>query len=198
MREIKFWIIIILALVIIIFVVILYKDKVKLNNKIEKDYDTDKKNTITLKVEPLDFKNNDFIPKKFTCDWENLFPKLKIEDIPSNSKTATVIVEDPDAPIAPFIHLIVANIPVNWNKLIINDLSLKEGILWKNDFWKIGWWWPCPPRWHWKHHYHFKIFVLDTNLPLNKGFDINILNKTLKQYKKHIIWYGEIVWLYQR
>jgi len=152
-----------------------------------------------LQVIPIDFKNNGFIPTKFTCDWENIFPKIEIKNIPTNTKTLAIIVEDPDAPMSrPFIHLVAANIPVNWDKLIIDENLLKKWILGKNDFWQIWWWWPCPPHWHWIHHYHFKFFAIDSSLPLNKGFDIKQLKITLENYENHIIGYWEIVWLYKR
>ncbi|MEI6119455.1 MAG: hypothetical protein WCP92_10160 [bacterium] len=45
-----------------------------------------------------DFIDNGLMPSDYTCDGEGRFPTLKIEDIPINTKTLALVIEDPDAP----------------------------------------------------------------------------------------------------
>jgi len=65
-----------------------------------------------MKLESLDFEKNEMIPKKFTCDGEDINPCLIIEDIPEKTKRLALIMEDPDAPMGTWIHWIVFNIHV--------------------------------------------------------------------------------------
>lgn len=51
-----------------------------------------------------EFKNNQEIPKKFTCDGQNVSPPLELNDIPENTKNLVLIVDDPDAPSGIWTH----------------------------------------------------------------------------------------------
>jgi phosphatidylethanolamine-binding protein (PEBP) family uncharacterized protein len=44
------------------------------------------------------FEPNKLIPKKYTCDGENINPPLTIEGIPKETKTLALVMDDPDAP----------------------------------------------------------------------------------------------------
>ena len=147
-----------------------------------------------LIIKSPDFKNNGFIPAKFTCDWQDLFPTLEIENLPKNTKTLAMIVEDPDAPmVRPFVHLLAVNIqPTN----IINEKTLNKSTLWVNDFVKIWWNWPCPPVWHGIHHYHFKVFALEDIANLQTWFTLADFVRFINNANAIAEW--EIVWLYQR
>ena len=59
-----------------------------------------------------DFIDNGLMPSKYTCDGEGYFPILIVEDIPANTKTLALVVDDPDAPAGTWDHLLLANIPV--------------------------------------------------------------------------------------
>ena len=67
--------------------------------------------TTTLTVKSFAFKNNGFIPAKYTCDGANVNPDLMIEDIPANTKSLAVIVDDPDSPNGTFSHRVMWDIP---------------------------------------------------------------------------------------
>ena len=52
------------------------------------------------------FKNEEFIPDKFTCDGRNISPPLRIDSIPAEVKSLALIVDDPGLPREPgFIGL---------------------------------------------------------------------------------------------
>ncbi len=44
------------------------------------------------------FEANQPIPKKYSCDGQEINPPLKIEEVPKEAKTLVLIVDDPDAP----------------------------------------------------------------------------------------------------
>lgn len=135
------------------------------------------------------FLNNGFIPKKYTCDGENISPPLKINKIPKEAKSLAVIVEDPDAPISTWIHWLIWNIPVT-HYLKENDVIGKQGV---NDFNKHFYCGPCPMSG--THRYVYKVYALDTllNMPDNTK-----KHQLLRAMSNHILGYGEIVGLYKR
>jgi len=44
------------------------------------------------------FQNNGPMPKKYTCDGEDINPPLRIEKMPEGSRSLVIIFDDPDAP----------------------------------------------------------------------------------------------------
>lgn len=136
-------------------------------------------------------------PKKYTCDGEDISPKIEIEGL--NAKSIAIIVDDPDAPIGTFTHWVIWNIePTN----VIPEGITKESeiskpfkaIQGKNNFGKIGYNGPCPPKGK-PHRYFFKIYGLDTTLDLKKASKKKDLEKVMEG---HILQYGEAMAKYGR
>ncbi|MFE3848708.1 YbhB/YbcL family Raf kinase inhibitor-like protein [Flavobacterium sp. LB3P45] len=143
----------------------------------------------TLVIKSPKFLDNEFISSKYTCDGLNVNPEISIDEIPKNTKSLAIILDDPDAPNGSFCHWIMWNItPKN---------SIKEnsapGIQGRNSFGENKYDGPCPPSG--KHHYHFKVYALNTKLNLLVSTDKNELEKAMKE---HIIARGELVGLYKR
>lgn len=143
----------------------------------------------TLVIKSPKFLDNEFISSKYTCDGLNVNPEISINEIPKNTKSLAIILDDPDAPNGSFCHWIMWNItPKN---------SIKEnsapGIQGRNSFGENKYDGPCPPSG--KHHYHFKVYALNTKLNLLVSTDKNELEKAMKE---HIIARGELVGLYKR
>ena len=112
------------------------------------------------------------IPRKYTCDGEDVSPPLIIEDVPGDAKALVIIVEDPDAPKRNFTHWVIYNIPPATRELPEGIPKVGEttfGLQGVNDFGKIGWGGPCPPRGHGTHRYFFRLYALDTVLDLRPG-----------------------------
>lgn len=147
------------------------------------------------------FKNGDFIPKKYTCEGEDISPELVITEIPANAKAIAIICDDPDAPVGTFVHWVLWNLPVKGTKLVVAENFKKVDKLADgtrqgyNDFGKVGYNGPCPPRGHGAHHYHFKVYALDTTLDIKGNVKKADLEKAMKG---HILAQGEIVGLYER
>lgn len=151
-------------------------------------------NTATEKIDTLTisspaFQNGADIPSKYTCQGENINPELDIAGIPKEAKTLALIMEDPDAPHGTFDHWLVWNI--NPNDLITEN-SL-PGIPGRNSFGHIKYGGPCPPSG--SHRYYFRIYALDTSLPIGEG-----VNKTtlISEMQGHIVAKGELMGRYEK
>ncbi len=143
------------------------------------------------------FEEGGTIPKKYTCDGEDISPPLEFVGISKDAKSIAIIVEDPDAPIGVFTHWIIYNIPpvdkipegIPKGKKIDKPFSARQA---RNDFGFYGYGGPCPPSG--VHRYYFKVYVLDTVLE-DREYTKDELLKTIEG---HIIQYGEIMGRYGR
>ena len=143
-----------------------------------------------MKLESPAFEHNQPIPKKYTCDGEDINPPLKIEEVPKEAKSLVLIVDDPDAPMGTFTHWLLWNIDPKISEIEENSKPGIEGI---NDFGKNSYGGPCPPSG--THHYHFKIYALDTLLDLPSSSKKSALEKTIEG---HILDFSELIGLYQK
>ena len=136
-----------------------------------------------------DFENGTLIPKKFTCDGDDINPTLFIENIPAETKSLALIVDDPDAPIGTWVHWVVYGIPV----VSRIDEDSVPGTQGKNDFGRGDYGGPCPPSG--THRYFFKIYALDTELALGEEADKEAVEQAMQG---HIVSYAELIGLYKR
>jgi len=142
-----------------------------------------------LKVSSPAFNNNSLIPKKYTCDGEDINPELNIEDIPAEAKSLVLIVDDPDAPMGTWDHWIVWNInPVE--KIEESSVPGTEGL---NSFREHSYGGPCPPSG--THRYFFKVYALKTKLNISSNSRKSDVEKAMEG---NILAQGEIVGLYRR
>ena len=137
------------------------------------------------------------IPAKFTCDGENISPGMKIPEASDRIQTFVLIVDDPDAPGGTFVHWVVYNIPACKFE-IEENMPKKERLIdgtlqGKNDFNKIGYDGPCPPRGS-THRYYFKLYGIDTHLNLPPGITKVQLEAVMKG---HIVDESELMALYK-
>lgn len=144
----------------------------------------------TLEVTSKSFGHNLFIPAQYSCEGNNVNPPLTIKNLPEGTKSLTLIVEDPDAPIRPWTHWLVWNIHPS-EEIQENSIPGIEGL---NDFNMHHYGGPCPPPPN-AHRYFFKVYALDAMLKLNPQTTKNKLEKAMNN---HVIGYGEISGLYKR
>ncbi len=137
-----------------------------------------------IKVLSSAFESNGTIPRKYTCNGEDINPPLVFEGIPEKADSLVLIMDDPDAPMKTFTHWIVWNIePVA--KIEEDSIPGVEGI---NDFRKIGYGGPCPPSG--THRYFFRVYALDKQLELKAGASRKELESAMIG---HIIAEGELM-----
>jgi Raf kinase inhibitor-like YbhB/YbcL family protein len=149
----------------------------------------------TLNISSPAFQNNGKIPAKYTCDGAATSPALHLEGTPSGTKTLAIIVHDPDAPHAGGVtHWIVWDInPATDIPEGFGNAGSGNGQQGKNTKGNMGYMGPCPPNG--THHYHFRIYALDTQLSV----DVSTTTKeTLeKAMNGHILAEGDLVGLYR-
>lgn len=143
------------------------------------------------------FSDGEMIPRKYTCDGENISPPLSWVAVPESTKSFVLICDDPDAPAGTWVHWVVYDMPAE-TRYLAEDFTdsaeledgTKQGI---NDFRKTGYGGPCPPGG--THRYFFKLYALDAKLDLKSGLTKNQL---LKAMQGHILGEGALTGKYKR
>lgn len=110
------------------------------------------------------------IPKRHTCEGDDLSPALAWTAPPRGTQGFALVVDDPDAPDprAPtrtWVHWIVYDLPVDARELPegATRATLPRGAVEGTNDWKqLGWRGPCPPVG--THRYFFKLYALDMSL----------------------------------
>ena len=125
----------------------------------------------TFSITSEDFKEGEEIPKKFGYKFENKQPHIEIHNVPENTMTIALIMDDPDAMAA------VGKIWVHWLQFF--DFPSKNLIIeGKTDFDEIGYGGPAPPNG--RHTYIFKGYWLDIKLDLQQGYSKQELEDAMK------------------
>jgi hypothetical protein len=110
------------------------------------------------------------IPAKFTCEGPNVSPELRWSDVPANTQSFALLVDDPDAPAGTFTHWVLFDISADCAGLAEGESRI--GVSGRNDFGRAGYGGPCPPRGHGPHRYFFTLYALDlASLKLKSGAD---------------------------
>jgi Raf kinase inhibitor-like YbhB/YbcL family protein len=138
------------------------------------------------------------IPTENTCSGVNLSPPLSWSGAPTGTKSFALIVADPDAPLGVFYHWVAYDLPESSKGLPAAVPPASEladgGTQGVNSFGAIGYKGPCPP--HGKpHHYHFRLFALDSMLELHPGADAAELEAAMKG---HTLASADLVGTFQR
>ncbi len=150
---------------------------------------SEEKGGAAMKLSSPEFEHNGYIPKKFTCQGDDVNPMLIIEGIPEGAKALALIVDDPDAPMGTWVHWVLYNISVVSE---IKEDSI-PGIQVMNNFGRIEYGGPCPPSG--THRYFFKIYALDTKLNLKENSRKKDLEKAMEG---HILDRAELIGLYKK
>ncbi len=175
------FIFILILIIIVIGLIVLY------NGKLNKQEDI----VENMKITSPNFENNSKIPVRFTSDGENINPNLEFEEIPENTKSLVLIVDDPDAPVGTWVHWIVFNINPKIKR--INKDSVPDGVVQgKNTWGKNNYGGPNPPSG--THRYFFKLFALDKELDLNEDSNIKDVERAIEN---HILDKAELIGLYR-
>ena len=128
--------------------------------------------TLLLGVSSTAFADGQPIPAKYTCDEGDVSPALSWGSLPERAKTLAVICDDPDAPGGTWVHWVLYNLSSDADGLPEAVPATKTvqngGLQGKNDFGRIGYGGPCPPRGP-AHRYLFNIYALDRELDLKPG-----------------------------
>src|SRR5258706_4294714 len=73
----------------------------------------EKGGTMSLQISSAAFSAGATIPKKITCDGLDVSPQLKWNDLPANTQSIALIMDDPDAPGGTWVHWGLYDLPPN-------------------------------------------------------------------------------------
>lgn len=107
------------------------------------------------------FSDGGWIPRLHTCEGADLSPALEWEGEPHGTKSFALIVDDPDAPAGTWNHWLLWDIPASVHSIPQGFKPGQIGVSGTNDFGRLGYGGPCPPKGHGPHRYFFKLFALD-------------------------------------
>lgn len=132
------------------------------------------------------------IPRKYTCDGENISPPLSWSGVPQETQSLALVVNDPDAPRGDWVHWVLVDLPADLDSLLEGEHATGvEGI---NDFGNRGYSGPCPPKGS-THRYFFKLYALDTELNLDPGMTRREAEEAMQG---HILGQGQFMGRYSR
>jgi Raf kinase inhibitor-like YbhB/YbcL family protein len=156
---------------------------------------------MTLSLRSSVFSAGGPIPRRYTCQGEDVSVPLEWDGAPAGTQSFALIVDDPDAPdpAAPrlvWTHWVLYNIPADAK--ILKDAAkpneLPHGTLeGLNDWKRTGYGGPCPPIG--RHRYFHKLYALDTVLP-----DLGQPNKAAleRAMQGHVLELSELIGTYQK
>jgi hypothetical protein len=139
------------------------------------------------------FQEGQPIPAQYTCDGADQSPALSWAEAPPGTKSFALVVDDPDAPGGTHHHWGAYDIPASTRSIAAGQ---QAGIQATNDSNKAGYNGPCPPAGHGVHHYHFKLFALDTD-KLEVGANPGIADVE-NAANQHAVGKGELIGTYER
>ncbi len=154
---------------------------------------------MALQITSPAFADGAEIPKKYTCEGEDVSPALAFSGVPEGTVSLVLIVDDPDAPDpkAPkmtYVHWVLFDLPPDTTEIIegIVDLpnATKSGL---NDLKRTGYGGPCPPIG--RHRYFFKLYALDTKL---EGLSGATKTDVVAAMEGHVLAEAQLVGTYQK
>ena len=112
-----------------------------------------------------DFEEGGAIPRRHTCDGDDVSPALSWEGAPDGTVALALICDDPDA--NDFVHWVLYDLTGTSSGGLAEGVSESpdappQG---RNDFDRIGYGGPCPPRG--RHRYVFTLYALSEELGLS-------------------------------
>jgi Raf kinase inhibitor-like YbhB/YbcL family protein len=154
---------------------------------------------MALRLSSSAFVHGERIPRRYTCEGEDISPPLAWSGAPAGTKSFVLLCDDPDAPRGTWHHWAAFNIPAD-RAALEEDFpthatvgSVRQAV---TDFGRPGYGGPCPPRGHGTHHYHFRLLALSVaklDLPLDATFA-----QVAAAAKPHVIGTAELMGTYSR
>lgn len=110
------------------------------------------------------------IPCKYTCDGQNLSPPLSISDVPPETKTLVLILDELEVPgryrrLDKSVSWLMLNVPQNVRD--IREVQRTDGSYGVVEADRLKYHGPCPSEG--EHLYRFKLYALDIELTLTQN-----------------------------
>jgi Raf kinase inhibitor-like YbhB/YbcL family protein len=148
-----------------------------------------------MKITSTLFSEGGAIPKQCTADGDNSSPELRFAGVPAAAKSLLLVVDDPDAPKGTLTHWLLWNMKAgpDGSLEILANVPPQDAVQGANFQGKNAYTGPNPPSG--THHYHFRLYALDTALKLPAGSDRKAVDKAMDG---HVLAKAELVGLYTR
>ncbi|MFQ5698925.1 MAG: YbhB/YbcL family Raf kinase inhibitor-like protein [Myxococcota bacterium] len=159
------------------------------------------RSALGLELRSSAFADGEPIPTRYTCDGEDVSPPLSWIDVPAQTQSLALIVEDPDAPDPHhprriWVHWVLYDLPPGAGKLpaAVAPDALPAGTrTGRNDWKRVEYGGPCPPIG--RHRYRHRLFALDVRLP---DLDEPTRAELLEALDGHVIAESVLVGTYER
>jgi len=129
------------------------------------------KTTNPVTLESSAFAPDAMIPAQYTCTGDNISPPLAWGEVPPETRSLALVMDDPDAPGGTFVHWVMYGLPPETRQLapaLPGEPTLPSGgSQGKSSFGKTGYGGPCPPSG--THRYSFRLYALDKPVDLPPG-----------------------------
>ena len=116
------------------------------------------------------FKDGGTIPKRFTCDGDEVSPPLQWSGVPDGARELALLMEDPDAPGGTYVHWVLFKLAPDTDGIAEGAVpsGARQGKNSNGDAEYAG---PCPPEDDPPHRYEFVLYALRSPLDLPDGAD---------------------------
>ncbi|MGH2625813.1 MAG: YbhB/YbcL family Raf kinase inhibitor-like protein [Anaerolineales bacterium] len=152
---------------------------------------------MTLTLTTTAFPAGGKIPRRYTCDGEDISPPLEWRDPPEGTKSFVLIMDDPDAPRGTWLHWVLFDLPASASS-IAQAVPAKPkpetgGSHAKNSWGRSDYGGPCPPSG--THRYFFHLYALNAPLSLAAGAS---LDRVWRAMEGRILGEAELMGTYAR
>jgi Raf kinase inhibitor-like YbhB/YbcL family protein len=152
-----------------------------------------------MRLSSTAFRDRSAIPHRYTCDGEDISPPLEWSAPPEGARSFVLLCDDPDAPAGIWHHWAAYDIPAHLTFVAegaaqrTGQRDFKQAI---NDFQRIGYGGPCPPRRHGPHHYRFWLLALSIDR-LSTGISPSCRDIE-REARKHVLAEATLIGVYER
>lgn len=98
------------------------------------------------------------IPRRHTCDGEDISPHLAWSGVPAEAVSLALVCHDPDAPVGDWTHWLICDLPPRDGEIARGEALPQGAVEIANHFGFSHYGGPCPPSG--THRYFFKLFAL--------------------------------------
>jgi hypothetical protein len=159
----------------------------------------DRRIVMALSLTSLAFADGEAMPRRYTCDGDDVSPPLAWSGLPDGTWSLVLIVDDPDAPDpkAPrmtWVHWVLFNLPPDAEGLAEGVMELPPGTeAGLNDWKRLAYGGPCPPIG--RHRYMHKLYALDSTLT---GLDRPTKADVERAMQGHVLAEARLVGTYEK
>lgn len=113
------------------------------------------------------FEDGALIPKRFTCEGDNVNPPLSFSNIPASAQSLVLLMDDPDVPRhirqdGTWDHWVIFDMPASTGG--VEEATVPPGVVGLSTRNVNAYGGPCPPDR--EHRYFFRLYALDKKLGL--------------------------------